>query len=183
MNDNSYSTIKPQSFGEKAVLAARTKIYRLLEKELPLNELEAIIDVGVTADREQEFSNFFEKLYPYPERITAFSNQDASWLSEQGIRFAQGDALNMPFADNTFDLAFSSAVIEHMGSRENQHRFIRECVRVSKKYVFITTPNRYYPIELHTMLPLLHWLPPRMYRNILRRLNKPFFAQEENLNL
>jgi putative heme iron utilization protein len=33
------------------------------------------------------------------------------------------------------------------------------------------------------MLPLLHWLPPRMYRNILRRLNKPFFAQEENLNL
>ena len=33
------------------------------------------------------------------------------------------------------------------------------------------------------MLPLLHWLPPRWYRAILRRIGPPFFASEANLNL
>ena len=25
--------------------------------------------------------------------------------------------------------------------------------------VFLTTPNRWFPIEVHTRLPLVHWLP------------------------
>ena len=25
--------------------------------------------------------------------------------------------------------------------------------------VFVTTPNRWFPVELHTRLPLVHWLP------------------------
>ena len=68
-------------------------------------------------------------------------------------------------------------------SREKQIQFIKECVRVSKKYVFITTPNRFYPIELHTMLPLLHWLPTNIYRKVLCQIGKPFYAMEDNLNL
>jgi hypothetical protein len=184
MAENTYSALKPRSLGERAVLSARMKMYRLLEREIPINDMGAILDAGATADRESDSSNFFEKMYPHPERITALSDQDASWLTDgKGVRFIRGDALDMPFGDDTFDLVFSSAVIEHVGRRENQARFIRECVRVSRKYVFITTPNRYYPIELHTALPLLHWLPPQTYRNILARINKPFFAREENLNL
>jgi hypothetical protein len=30
----------------------------------------------------------------------------------------------------------------------------------------VTTPNRWHPIDLHTALPLLHWLPPSIYRPI-----------------
>jgi hypothetical protein len=47
----------------------------------------------------------------------------------------------------------------------------------------VTTPNRWFPIEFHTVLPFLHWLPARSYRRALIRLNREFFAAEENLNL
>ena len=185
MNEHTYSSGKAQSWRDRAETTARTKIYNAMCNRIPIGSLESVVDVGATADSKKDSSNFFEKLYPYPEHITALSNQDASWMTDvwKGLKFVQGDALNMPFADKSFDLAFSSAVIEHVGSRENQVMFIRECIRVSKKYVFITTPNRYYPIELHTALPLVHWLPPKIFRGTLTRLGKPFFASEDNLNL
>ena len=185
MNKNTYSSGREQSWRDRAELSARMKIYGALAARIPLEDMESVIDVGATADSKKDSSNFFEKLYPHPGRITALSDQDASWMEERwpGLKFVQGNALNMPFRDGAFDLAFSNAVIEHVGSRENQAAFIRECIRVSKKYVFITTPNRFYPIELHTVLPLIHWLPARVYRWFLRLLRKPFFAEESNLNL
>jgi hypothetical protein len=48
---------------------------------------------------------------------------------------------------------------------------------------FITTPNRWYPIEFHTVLPLVHWLPPDTFRALLKKLKMDFYAQESNLNL
>jgi hypothetical protein len=54
---------------------------------------------------------------------------------------------------------------------------------VAKKYVFITTPNRFHPIELHTAIPFIHWLPKKIYRWVLRLIGKEFFARAENLNL
>jgi len=38
-------------------------------------------------------------------------------------------------------------------------------------------------VELHTILPLIHYLPPPIHRALLRRLGFEFFAKEENLNL
>jgi predicted SAM-dependent methyltransferase len=184
-NTYTYSTAVQGSFADKAAYNTRLKIYKILSKCIYIENLGSIIDVGVTADRSQISSNFFENLYPNPEKITAFSNQDASWMEEvyKGLKFSQGTALDMPFKDNTFELVFSSAVIEHVGSSNNQIKFISECYRISKKYIFLTTPNRYYPIELHTAIPLLHWVPKNIHRKILKLIGKSFFSLEENLNL
>jgi ubiquinone/menaquinone biosynthesis C-methylase UbiE len=131
-------------------------------------------------------SNFFESFYPFKERMTALSDQDASWLEETypGLSFVKGDGRDMPFENRSFDLVFSSAVIEHVGSAEKQRAFIVECCRVSRKYVFLTTPNRWHPVEFHTILPFLHWLPKPLHRKILRGggINKAL-SFEENLNL
>jgi predicted SAM-dependent methyltransferase len=185
VNVNTYSTAKKESFADKAAYNTRLKIYSILSEIIELDKLESIIDVGVTADKTQIASNFFERLYPNPEKITAFSDQDASWMENEykGLKFRQGTALEMPFDKNTFELVFSSAVIEHIGSRNNQSKFIEECFRISRKYVFITTPNRYYPIELHTALPFIHWLPKNIHRKILKIIGQEFFAEEANLNL
>lgn len=59
---------------------------------------------------------------------------------------------------------------------------LTEIVRIGKS-AFITTPNRWYPIELHTVLPLVHYLPTRGHRWIFEQLGFSFFAKEENLNL
>jgi hypothetical protein len=82
----------------------------------------------------------------------------------------------------SFDLAFCSAVIEHVGSKSQQMQLLDELTRVAERVV-VTTPNRYFPLEFHTLTPFLHWLPPRLFRGFLRLSGRGFFASEANLNL
>lgn len=181
--ESQYIAPRLAGFGPKLAWRVRREIFINLMDELQPAPKWQVLDAGVTADRTSD-SNFFEKLYPYPESITAIGLEDASFLEvdHPGIRFVRANACNLPFADNTFDLAFCSAVIEHVGSRKNQLQLIRELTRVSRMAV-ITTPNRYFPLEFHTLTPLIHWLHPRIFRGFLSLTGRSFFAEESNLNL
>ena len=45
------------------------------------------------------------------------------------------------------------------------------------------TPNRFHPLEFHTKIPIIHWLPKNIHRKILKYLNLEFYSEEKNLNL
>ena len=94
-----------------------------------------------------------------------------------------GDGRNMKIKSNSFDIVHSNATIEHVGSFKLQLKFLKECIRVSKKVVFITTPNRFYPIEFHSKKILIHFFPQKIFRSILSFFGDNFFSKEENLNL
>jgi FkbM family methyltransferase len=153
--------------------------------ESAIGAADIVLDVGVTSDRDHAHSNFFEAWYPHKSRVTAAGIDDASFLEQlyPGMTFIQADGRNLPFDDLSFDFVHSNAVVEHVGDRAMQRRFIGELWRVARKGIFVTTPNRWFPVEFHTMLPLLHWLPPPVFRRVLAALGKDFFAAEENLNL
>ena len=146
---------------------------------------ETILDVGATSDQSYSHSNYLEAWYPHKSCITAVGIDDASFLERlyPGLRFVPADGRDLPFSDGAFDHVHSSAVLEHVGSQPNQAKFLRELWRVTRKTLFVTTPNRGFPIEFHTVLPLIHWLPPASFRAVLRRTGRGFFAEEENLNL
>ena len=122
--------------------------------------------------------NFFEELYPWPERITALGQHEGTRFVERypKVRYVQGDALELPFADGEFDIVFSNAVIEHVGRREQQRRFVEESLRVARR-AFITTPNRWFPVEVHTLLPLVHWLPDSLSHRAYDLARKPWAKQ------
>ena len=151
-------------------IAGRKKFYRAFMDQMAPSATMSILDVGVTPDQSAADSNFFEKWYPHPECITATSIEDASHLESlhPGLTFVQTSGDGLPFEDDHFDIAFSTAVIEHVGDRERQRQFLAELLRVSKRF-FITTPNRWYPVELHTYVPFLHWLPQHRHQEALRR--------------
>ena len=146
---------------------------------------ESVLDVGVTSDRTYQASNYLEAWYPHKNMVTAVGIDDASFLCGlyPDMRFVRANGLNLPFRDRAFDVVHSSAVIEHVGSLVQQCAFVCECCRVARRAVFITTPNRWFPVEFHTVLPLLHWLPKPVFRALMRHTGRGFFASEENLNL
>jgi SAM-dependent methyltransferase len=122
-----------------------------------------VVDVGVTDAPFGAGStdNFFEALYPWPERVTGVGRTELDRFAAAfpQVRAVRADGRDLPFADAEFDLGFSNAVVEHVaGGRDGQRQFVHELCRVAGR-VFVTTPNRRFPLEVHTLLPFVHWLP------------------------
>lgn len=183
--NSQYSAVKPSSISAKIVTYQRRRMFQRFLNDTGVLGGDLILDVGATSDRSYESSNYLEAWYPIKSKVTALGIDDASHLERQypGMTFVRASALQIPFGDMYFDVVHSSAVIEHIGSFDNQVRFLVECARVTRKALFITTPNRWFPVEFHTVLPLLHWAPKPMHRWLLRAMRMPFFADEKNLNL
>ncbi len=95
---------------------------------------------------------------------------------------------NLPFSDRFFDIVYCSSVIEHAtvskdqvwslrsGAEFRRRALVRqqeiasEIMRVGKQY-FVQTPYKHFPIESHSWLPLVSWLPRRMLVALLKLTN------------
>lgn len=148
------------------------------------DETTRIVDVGLTPDTSLQESNFFEKWYPYPWKLVGTGIEDIACLNSEfkSVTLVRTEKYQLPFADKSFDLAFCAAVLEHSGSNQAQKALVDELLRVSRKFCLFT-PNRFFPVEFHTLLPLIHWLPQSRHQRILRVMGRKFWADTENLNL
>ncbi len=166
-------------------LKARKKMFDLFMNIVQPSEEDEILDLGATPDVKLADSNIFDKLYPYKKQLTVCSIEDCSNIVEElGLKsFCFNEAKKpLPFNDKQFKACFCSAVLEHVGTHDDQEFFINECLRVAE-HVFITTPYRYFPIEMHTFIPFLHWLPWKTFQKIVRLTKGEFWASTDNLNL
>ncbi|MFZ3031862.1 MAG: class I SAM-dependent methyltransferase [Candidatus Moraniibacteriota bacterium] len=139
---------------------------------------ETILDVGINTTEYSATDNYLEKFYPHPENITAVGQGDITAFQEQyrAVTSLSGDGRHLDFPDNAFDIAYSNAVIEHVGTFDDQRRFLSELFRVAKRG-YLTTPNRLFPIELHTRIPLLHLLlSKKNFDTFVIKIGKPWAA-------
>ena len=145
---------------------------------------DTILDIGVNTTEYSPSDNYLEKHYPHKQNITAVGLEDGSTFTTRypEITYLQTDGRTLPFTDNQFDIAYSNAVIEHVGGREEQIAFLREAFRVAKKG-FLTTPNRHFPIELHTRVPLLHLLLSQSLFDAFLRLIGKSWATGDYMHL
>lgn len=88
----------------------------------------------------------------------------------------------MPFKDQEYDIVFSNAVVEHIPNGQGQRLYVEELLRVGRR-VFITTPNYWYPVELHSRLPLIHFLPAGLRTPLLRRIRDEWWVNFYNQEL
>lgn len=51
------------------------------------------------------------------------------------------------------------------------------------KAFFITTPSRLFPVEHHTGLPFVHYLPTAVFRKLLGGTRYAYWADQSNLNI
>jgi hypothetical protein len=178
-----FQVVKPGSLAERLLRTARQNIYKDFIRLCRPDSTTTILDVGVS-DVINDASNFLEQNHVYPGQITA-----AGIGAGRGVAEAYGLSAfvqiepnaRLPFEDKTFDIATSNAVIEHVGSREMQRAFYSELSRVARQ-VFLTAPNRYFPVEHHTAIPLMHYWRPT-FTLACKALGKGEWLAPENLIL
>lgn len=132
-----------------------------------------ILDVAAAEEEYHQTTNILEKRYPHPEKITVLGVEDYRKFSKRcpKVRIVRYGGDSFPFKDETFDICWSNAVTEHVGNRNKQKTFLSEINRVANK-VFFTTPNRYFPFEVHSKVFSLHYFPKSIFDKILKKLDK-----------
>lgn len=116
---------------------------------------------------------------PHVEKVAAHYGFVPVQIPESG---------NLGFPDNFFDIVFCSSVIEHVTvpkaevwslksgkdfkarSLYRQAELAAEIRRLGRQY-FVQTPNKWFPVESHTWLPVVGWLPRRILLPVLRVSN------------
>jgi hypothetical protein len=166
-------------------MSVRRRVFRQFWKIMQPTPDMRVADFGVSGHRDHPAHYFFESLYPWKEKVTAIGQaaEDASWFPEQfpGLTFLEADLRKIPLPDNYFDIGICNAVVEHAGVYEQQVALVREVCRVAKKVMF-TTPNKSFPVEVHTFTPFAHWLPESQFYAIMRTLGHHELATIEDLN-
>lgn len=166
-------------------MRVRRKVFRQFWRAMKPTREMRVADFGVSGHRDHPAHFFFETLYPWKDRLTAIGREaeNAGWMPDQfpGLTFLEADLREIPLPDHYFDIGICNAVVEHAGTYAEQVALVREVCRVSRKVMF-TTPNKDFPVEVHTFVPLAHWLPDPQFRAILRRLGHHDLARIEQLN-
>ena len=163
----------------------RKKIFKIFLEETNYSNKNSLLDIGTTPSLKKEHNIILQQT-SNNKNITCLSNLNCNVLKKKFPnikKFIISDGKKTNLKKNNYDIVHSSATIEHIGKKQNQILFVKECLRLGKKYIFISTPNRYYPIDFHTKIPIIHWLPRKIHRNILRFFGLSFYSLEKNLNL
>ena len=98
---------------------------------------------------------------------------------KKNLKFSLGDAMDLKFPDESFDVIVCSHVYEHVPDAD---RLMKEMYRVLKRdgIVFFSAGNRFAIMEPHYRLPFLSF-PPKCLANLyLRALKRGSHYYEEH---
>lgn len=174
-------------------LSVRARHRRAVEfrRRFELNEGTRILDLGSGSG-----ANIHSVLQGTPVRPenVYIADIDPALVARGSKQFGYvpvliGESERLQFEDGFFDIVFCSSVIEHATvpkqevwslrsgsefkerSLAHQRIFAHEIERLGRRY-FVQTPYRHFPVESHTWLPFVAWLPRRSLIPVLRISNR-----------
>lgn len=179
MSANPYGRHDDRGFGPALALAgrlarhARERRYRRYLQTMRPQPGERLLDVGCgrgwsLADLDPD------------ARVTGVDRIDRGGFRRPNQRFVAADACELPFEDDSFDLAYSNSLVEHLPV-SCRRAFADEIRRVAKRY-WVQTPNYWFPVEPHALLPGVQFLPPTA-RRIVWRASPRRTGYEESLRM
>ena len=177
--------INHYNFIDKIVLRKRLEISNIINNAINDLQIHDALDIGTTSDDKNASSNIVIKNIKNIDKFKCISDQI---VNSDFFHKSLNKSITEEFSENELydfssDLVVSNATIEHVGNTLNQKKMLKNIIKLTKKIFVLTTPNKFYPIELHTKIPLIHWFPKSIYRKILKFLGLSFYADEKNLNL
>ena len=183
-NNKIYSSNHLKIF-DKIITKKRLQIVDIINDQIILNNINEVLDIGTTNDTKNKSSNFIVKNLKNIKNFYSISDQliTSSFFKKTLQKSITENFSEYEIENLKSDLVVSNATIEHVGNYDNQKAMINNMIKLSKKMIIISTPNRYHPLEFHTKIPFIHWLPKNIHRKILKNIKLTFFSKEENLNL
>ncbi|MFZ0171868.1 MAG: methyltransferase domain-containing protein [Acidimicrobiales bacterium] len=168
---------------QKRVRAKRARLWREM---FPLGPSDKLLDLGSSDGRETAALGL--------DAQVTIADIDTGALARGADKYGFTPVVltetgPLPFADGEFDVVYCSSVIEHVTvpkadvwrirsgrefaglAFEQQHAFASEIRRVGKGY-FVQTPALGFPIESHSWLPFLGWLPRPAQMAVIRFANR-----------
>ena len=90
------------------------------------------------------------------------------------VRFVEGRMERLPLSDGEFDLAVQNNSLCYVTGRRERALALAEALRVLRPggVLIGRNPNRWYPIDQFTGLPLVHLLPPGRAAALSARLGR-----------
>ena len=119
----------------------------------------SVVDLGGTIE-------WWQRAPVRPRRVVVVNlyqpgtSDDADLVPVAGDACTAGAALAEAGIDESFDLAFSNSLIEHVGGHI-QRMALAEQVHALAPYHWVQTPYRYFPVEPHYLFPGMQFLPVR----------------------
>jgi hypothetical protein len=159
----------------------RARVRKFAELLEPVSGELRILDVGGSA----EFWLAYRDELRRPAAITVLNQNFGEQPRIPWITYVSGDARDLHmFANRQFDMCLSNSVIEHVDAK-GQFRMAKEIRRVARGY-FVQTPNVYFPIEPHFLVPGWQFMPMALRARLLqlrdwgwmKRIPDPVLARE-----
>jgi len=140
-------------------------LYSLYERDKFLETQSNYLDIGAgTGQTSVVFGQGFNKIILLDLQITPESR--ALMDSYPNANWIVGDAHNLPFKDNSFDLVTMFSVVEHL---QYADKAVCEASRTIKPggQLVIQAPNSWFVLDLHTGLPNPFLFCPGFLRPII----------------
>jgi len=151
----------------KFIVKDRKKLFDRVCTLIDFSKSSSLLDIGGPTIGSKEIYKQFNRI--------VILNLDSYYLHGKikQIEMLQADACNLPFRDDSFDYILSNATLEHI-PKQKWFNVSHEIFRVAIRNFFIITPNYYFPLEPHSMIPLFQFLPRFIKHFFLFRLNMKF---------
>ncbi len=161
----------------------RSRRLRRFARSFGLDPQTSVLDLGGA-------EYYWPWLKVRPRVIVAnFEQRD---LEKADLDWVRADGRKLPFKDGAFDVVYCNSVLEHLPDEGSRSAMAREVARVGRGYS-VQTPNRWFPVDAHTLTPAFHLLPKRWQSRLARnftlwgRLQRPTPAEArgfvENIRL
>ena len=185
MNKNFIYSENKTKFFDKIVQKKRLEMVKIINDYFKEIKIDSILDIGTTKDEDNESSNILIKSIEKKSVFKSISDQliTSSFFKKKLTKSITEDFSKEEIYEFSSDLVISNATIEHVGNAVNQEKMLKNIINLTKKFFVIITPNRYHPLELHTLIPFVHWLPKKYHRKLLKFFGLNFYSDEKNLNL
>lgn len=166
-------TANPQSLSSRLRAKRDVGLRALISAVHARNGKVRIIDMGGTPEYWQRVGlDFLRECKAHVTITNLHSTElDRGRRDVDLFAFATGNACDLEgVADNSFHIAHSNSVIEHVITWENMCNFAAETRRVAPWH-YVQTPYFWFPVDPHFYrLPLFHWMPPSLRAKLLMRL-------------